>query len=186
MNLKLFITFFVFIFLVFAGCNDDSSEPGGSEPGIGNLGVNAQISDCGGFDTEKHELSSQATEDSLCSNERLIWQYDQESHTVKFLNKDVWLNCCGEHSITSTVDEKTGMYIIEEIDSPEFGMGRCHCMCFFDFKINLPNIESGALNIELYRHVTDEGVRTMIWKGELDLNNGEGDELIRENIGWCD
>ena len=101
------------------------------------------------------------------------------------MNKDVWLNCCGERSITCSIDEETDTYIIDEVDEPGSDGGRCLCLCFIDFKVDLPNISFGTINLELYRHITDSGSRTIVWEGELDLGEGEGNELIAENID-CD
>jgi hypothetical protein len=152
---------------------------------LATLGINAQISDCGGFDTVPEGFRLQQKV-SQCRYERLIWRYDQGSQTVKFLNKNVLLNCCGERSITVTLNEETNVYIIDEIDEIESKRGaRCKCSCSFDFKIDLPNIPSGTIEVELYRHVTDQGPRSIVWKGELDLGNGEGDELVKEYPGLC-
>jgi hypothetical protein len=159
-------------------CNDSVTQAGSKDK---NIGTNAQISECGGFQAEhKHAR----TQEVSCSDERLIWRYDQDSHIVYFLNQDVWLNCCGEHTITVSFEKDSGGYAIREIDAPESGL-RCHCMCFFDFRIELPDIPPGTISVQLYRHVTDEGRQWLLWQGILDLNQGNGDELIREDVGWC-
>ncbi len=146
------------------------------------VGKNAEISDCGGFDTKKADF----TADEECGDEGLIWQYDNESKTVSFENKNAWLNCCGDRSVTILFNEETKVYEIRETDKPLDGSARCSCMCFFDYKIDLPNITSNTVKVKLFRHVTDLSDQPqMVWEGELDLTEGKGYELIEANIGWC-
>ena len=38
-----------------------------------NIGINALISECGGFDTGQKELGNEIIDEIQCSNERLIW-----------------------------------------------------------------------------------------------------------------
>ncbi|MCP4352217.1 MAG: hypothetical protein GY795_42705 [Desulfobacterales bacterium] len=145
------------------------------------VGKNATISDCGGFDT-KTDFKA----DEECGDEALIWQYDNESETVSFLNKNAWLNCCGDHSVAILFNEETNVYEIRETDKPLNGSARCPCMCFFDFKTDLPNITSNTIKVKLFRHVTDSAEHPQIvWEGELDLTKGQGTELIEANVGWC-
>jgi hypothetical protein len=164
-------------------CNKESSGIT-QHDAIDTLGVNARVSDCGGFAEGTKALQSQSVEDELCSDERLHWQYDPNSHIVTFLNEDVWLNCCGEHSITITLDDVTGNYQIRETDAP--GKSRCLCMCFFDFSIELPDIQSKPIVVELHRHITDEGPEWMVWQGSLDLRQETGEIVIQRDVGWCE
>jgi hypothetical protein len=178
-------------------CNKESSEIT-QHDAIGTLGINPRVSDCGGFaagaktvqpqptEDELHndEPQSQPVEHDLCSDERLHWQYDPNSHSVTFLNEDVWLNCCGNHSITITLDEATGNYLIHETDAP--GESRCLCLCFFDFSIGLSEMPSESIVVELYRHITDEGPEWLVWQGTLDLSQKTGELVIQKDVGWCE
>ena len=127
-----------------------------------NLGANAQISSC---------------EQSFSQKEMLIWHYDQEMQTLKFLNKNVELNCCGKLFISISKNEETNTYFINEIDKHE--IGRCLCNCIYDIKIDLPNIAEKCFNLKVNRHITDEGTRSIIWEGELNLQQGSGKVLIK-------
>ena len=148
------------------------------------LSIDAQVSGCGGFDVLKKEFMYKSIESSECS-ERIIWQYDQDSQILRFLNKDAWLNCCGEHSIIVSMDKETGVFIIDEIDEPELSGGRCWCMCFFDFKVDLLNISLEKIEVELYRYITDREPRFIVWEGQLDLGKGYGDIVINVESGYC-
>jgi hypothetical protein len=176
--------FLVLFFLILVFCV--SCGGGGSDSSSVAVGTNPLISECGGFDTMQNILISQQEEDASCSDERLFWQYDEVSQIVHFLNKDVWLNCCGEHSISISMDEETGKYTIVETDDPLDGDGRCSCMCFFDFAIDLnnPTTIADTIYVKLTRVI--DGAEDAIWEGELILSDGEGDVLIEENVGFCD
>lgn len=175
-------------------CNNESSGVT-QHAGIGNLGVNQQISDCGGFaaagnmrlspqtkntqcsrgrlylnQRQRRHAAAAAAKNTLCGDERLSWRYDPNSRTITFLNEDVWLNCCGEHSLSITLDETTGIYVIQETDAP--GESRCLCLCFFDFSIDLPHMTAESMTVQLYRHITDEGPEQFVWQGTLDLSLG--------------
>jgi len=165
------------------GCHDSNSLE--DSDNYWDIGNGAQVSGCGGFDGLNREYVSQSVQNDDCTGERLLWKYDPESQLVRFLNQNVWLNCCGDHSIVISMNEETGVYIIDEIDQPEPNSGRCHCMCFYDYAADLPDITIGKIKVELYRYSTDQEPRFMVWDGLLDLSEGEGDELIDENVGYC-
>jgi hypothetical protein len=59
-------------------------------------------------------------------------------------------------------------------------------MCFFDFSIDLPDMQSAPIVVELYRHVTDEGPEWMVWQGSLDLSQETGEIVIQKDVGWCE
>lgn len=176
---KLGVGFLPLFVLALVGCGWIGSE-------TRNLGDNADISDCGGFvSAQPADLREKQVEEDFCKDERLIWSYNSESRTVSFFNKDVFLNCCGRHSITVVRNKETGVYILEETDRPEPGGVRCGCMCFFDFKIDLPDVAGGIIEVQLYRHVTDNDPRWIVWEGTLDLDQGAGDQIVREDVGYC-
>lgn len=169
--------------IVAGSCNKESSGVT-QHDAIGKLGINPSVSECGGFAAEGKTLQSQQTKNDLCSDERLLWQYDPNSRIVTFLNENVWLNCCGEHSITITLDEATGNYLIHEKDAP--GESRCLCMCFFDFSIGLSDMPPESIVAELYRHITDDGPEWLVWQGTLDLSQKTGESVIQKDVGWCE
>jgi hypothetical protein len=138
---------------------------------IMNLGINAEISEC------KQYL--------LSSKEALFWHYDKELQTLKFINKNVELNCCGKLFVSISYYEDTGSYVINEIDYP--GYGRCGCICMYDIKIDLPNIDiEKCINLKINRQFTDEHVysyfRSFIWEKELNLQQGNGKVFIKKSI----
>lgn len=178
-TVKICLSVMTIVVMLLASCNDQVTQADSEEQ---NIGSNTKISECGGFQS-KHKQTR--TEDEYCSAERLIWSYNQDAHTVLFLNQDVWLNCCGEHTMSIVFNEDTEVYEIHETDKPVSGKGRCLCLCFFDFQIELPQIPSGVISVQLHRHVTDEGPQQLIWQGALDLSQGNGDVVIQEEVGWC-
>jgi hypothetical protein len=139
-----------------------------------NLGLHAQCSECGGFNS-KQSIGDQRSINGV--HEKLIWQYDSTSQILGFYNKNVTLNCCGEHSIYITINRETGNYTIYEIDTPT-SEGRCRCFCNFDFKIDLPDIDQDSIKVELRRHITESKTGMIVWRGELDLKKEKGIELI--------
>ena len=174
-----------FLLLVFCvGCGSgDSNTVEGNFSSI-SVGANPVVSGCDHLDTVLNKSLSQQEENESCRDERLLWQYDEESQTVHFLNKDVWLNCCGVHSISIFLDKETGDFEIEETDDSLNGQ-RCLCMCFYDFKIDLigSTTISDTIHVMLTRVI--DGHEYKIWDGDLVLSVGEGDELIEENVGDC-
>jgi hypothetical protein len=174
-----------FLLLVFCvGCDSgDSNTDEGNFSSI-SVGANPAVSDCDRVDTGLIKSFSQEEETESCRDERLLWHYDEESQTVHFLNKNVWLNCCGVHSISIFWDKETGDFEIEETDDPING-GRCLCECFYDFEIDL--IDSKTISDTIYVMLTRviDGHEDKILEGDLVLSVGEGDELIEENVGDC-
>ncbi len=165
---------------------------GGSDSALITVGTNPRVSECVNLGTMQNRIISQQ-EEYYCSDERLIWQYNEESQTVHFLNKDVWLGCDAEFSISIFKDEKTGTYKIVERENPESLM-EAICLCFFNFEIDLnnPTTISDTIYVILIRAINEFdyiGHEHLIWEGELVLSNGQGDVLIEENVGYsyyCD
>ena len=123
----------------------------------------------------------------VCADEVLAWQYDETTQKATINNKNVWLNCCGEHSISALFNEETGVYEIRETDAPEEPGGRCFCMCFFDFTVELTDISSSVISVIITRDTTDDEMpRGTVWEGSLDLSAGSGEVIIAEDVGWCD
>lgn len=154
-----------------------------------NIGRSPKISECGGF-SEKEATFDDTPEDNECRDERLVWNYNEDTRTLSLMNKNIHLNCCGDRSISASLNKETGVYEIYETDKPERIDGqpaRCRCMCFFDFQIEVPDIDSGTIPVKIFRSVTEEknGASKAVWNGELDLSRARGDEEIQENVGWC-
>ena len=164
-----------FLLLVFCvGCGSGDSNTGESNFFSISVGTNPMV----------NESPSQEDESESCRDERFLWQYDEESETVHFLNKNAWLNCCGTRSISIFLDKQTGDFEIEETDDSLNGV-RCACMCFYDFEIDLigSTIISDIIHVTLTRVI--DGHEYEMWNGDLVLSVGEGDELIEENLGYC-
>jgi predicted secreted protein len=141
----------------------------------------AKVSECGGFDDD--EAAKDGRED-----ERLVWAYNAGSKTVTLVNKNVWLNCCGNRSVTASLNESTGIYEIYETDQAEMDGDtplRCDCECFFDFKVKLSDVDSGVISVKISRIVSDLGKpMTAVWEGDIDLSEGEGDILIEKQSAF--
>ena len=162
---------------------------GSSDSSFVAVGTNPRVSECVNFGTVQNRIISQL-EEYYCSDERLLWQYDEVSQTIHFLNKDVLLGCDAEFSISILKDMKTGNYRIEEREDPGTVM-EAVCLCFFDFEIDLnnPTTISDTIYVTLTRVINDYeyiGHEYIIWEGSLDLSDSEGDILIEENVGFCD
>jgi hypothetical protein len=140
---------------------------------------NGQVSECKPDVVEKNTSSKNENE---CIDETIAWQYDTELKTLSFTDENVWLNCCGEHTIVSFYDEETEIYEILETDDA-INSERCRCMCFYDFKIDIPNIATENIQVKLTRAVDKNKIT--IWEGSLNLQNGQGVEPAHSNIEYC-
>jgi len=142
-----------------------------------------EASDCGGFSMEDEETSDS---DDYCEAERLSWEYDAESGRLALTDERVLLNCCGIHDISLSLED--GVYVITETDTPEGDMGRCDCMCVFDFALTATDVPAEVVPVRLMRRVTDSSDEPLtIWEGSLDLSLGSGSfELDTTDVGmWC-
>ena len=177
------------LFFIYS-CGEDSRK---------NLGLNAKISECGGFtndvkqtlkvsdDTLENSSDESEPENRDCGDEVLNWQYNRETNTVTFQNSNVWLNCCGNHSIKIHYNQTSDIYEIAEKDSPVKD-ARCGCMCLFDFHVSLADISHEKIKIKLTIDVTDSKAdkQTVIDATELNLTESSGSIIIEENVGFCD
>ena len=146
----------------------------------GMLGKNVQISDCGGFDAILNG-QSESPEGEECRDEQLLWEYTASSNTIKFLHKNLWADCSSEFSLVIVFNAPEGLYEIQERDT--FTGILLPCLCFYDFQVELPNIEATLIRIRV--SIGDGKDQYTRWEGVLDLSNGAGRELIRENVGSC-
>jgi hypothetical protein len=144
-----------------------------------------RISDCGGFAKASSPLLVPKAD--YCAAEVLHWTYESDTQTLKLADARVLLNCCGDHGFT--VEEQNGVYIFTQTDAPEGGLGRCGCMCVFDFVIEVQGIPAGTIPIRIARDVTDwpEGSGLVI-EADLDLTQGSGSIVVDEtDVGpWCE
>jgi hypothetical protein len=141
----------------------------------------SDISECGGFDAAGYKAAG-----DYCDAELLVWSYDAEAGRAGLIDQRILLNCCGDHSMSATLVD--GVYVLEEVDAPEGGSGRCDCMCVFDFGIEL-EVGGGLMPVRIVRDVTDEGGEaTTVWEGVIDLGAGSGSVVIDDSdIGmWCE
>jgi hypothetical protein len=68
--------------------------------------------------------------------------------------------------------------LITEVDTPE-GVGRCRCMCVFDFEMTLKNVPAGDVKIALERHVTDQGSGPApVLSQTIDTSAGSGSIVV--------
>ncbi len=178
-----------------AACGTAGPE-GEEQPEISQ---NAIVSDCGGFQTAQamagglpDEQSQQPIEHQLpdvagynyCDAELLHWSYDSATQQLSLLNSRIELNCCGLHDIQ--IQQQNGVYVITETDAPEM-MGRCGCMCVFDYALDAQGIPEQSIPVRVMRHVTDNGGPYVVFEGELDLTQGSGVEVIDDEPSmWCE
>ena len=169
-----------------AGSGSEILDATSAEPWCGEASELVQTSttsECGGFAATTREASTAG----YCDAEVLAWSYDADSGSVSLADERMLLNCCGDHSISASLVD--GVYVLEEVDAPEGGAGRCDCMCVFDFAIELAGVGPGSMPIRILRDVTDQGDgQVLVWEGSIDLGLGSGAEIIDDSdIGmWCE
>jgi len=170
-------------------------QEGNGAPGSGNVSFVPEISGCGGFGSNGEALkvknpwrSPPDDPGPQCGDEKIVWSYDSATKTLTLTNVNVWLNCCGEHSVLLAPDVD-GLIMFEK-DEPEMMEGkptRCKCMCFYDFRVTIENMDGTPFRLTIEREVTDSGKgKEYIWTGEIDLTMPEGEKVISEQIGWCE
>lgn len=121
--------------------------------------------------------------DAYCAAERVEWSYDSESQVLTVDHRRVEMNCCGERSVEA---HQTGenAYEIREFDRPDENGGRCGCLCYFDYKIEIPDV-SGSTDLDVIRKKTEmpdsEPETIDVWSGTLSLSDGSGENTITED-----
>jgi len=144
------------------------------------VGTRARVSDCGGF---AEEATPTPEPRGACSQERLVWSYDRDQATLSVLDAGVILNCCGDRSIAATYDDTRAAVVLTETDRPGDGSLRCRCVCDFDFAVDVAPLSAGPVDLELLRHVTDDGDPALVWRGRIDTAEGGG--TIPVGDGGC-
>jgi len=135
----------------------------------------ASLSECGGFDLDRLPDNDPRTE--YCDHEVLHWRYDLATETLEIIDSRVLLNCCGEHHIEADIVD--GVLVVTETDMPEMGGLRCGCMCTFDFSLTLEGVPAESVELQLVRHVTDDGAgEEVVWQGNVHLALGTGAVII--------
>ena len=151
-----------------------------------DISETAKVSVCGGFDDADEAETADGKRG--ISEERLSWKYNKSKKLLTLVNENVWLNCCGERSVSASFNEATGIYEIYETDKAEMDGDtslRCRCECFFDFKIKLPEITSDSITVKIFRVISDsEKPMSAVWKGDLNPGEGSGDILIGKRSGF--
>ena len=162
--------------VLFAACGGSEENPA--------IDQTDAVSGCGGFPLTRAPLFGDYTGE-YCDAEVLHWEYDETNQILDIRDARILLNCCGDHSMDVAFED--GVYLIDELDAPQNGDGRCHCMCVFDYDLSATGIPAGIITVRLMRHVTDSGDEFMVWEGELDLAEGSGfvilDDTPEDN--WC-
>lgn len=164
--------------LLLVGCGDERTSP----PVEGETPKTTYaVSECGGFG----QVTLDQQTFGYCDAEMLSWRYDANAATLEIVDKRVLLNCCGERSVSSRWDGAT--LVIEELDRPENGGGRCRCDCTFDFKITVEQIDAAPLALRVERKIEDLGEHQTVYEGELALADGRGDVVLDETDlgGMC-
>ena len=147
----------------------------------------SEVSGCGGF--SKAERSTGGTvplspdPETYCDAERILWQYEKSSRTLRLLNARVLLNCCGDHDITAEMVD--GSLVVTENDQPENGTGRCRCLCVFDYYVDVSGVGPGSVSMQLFLRVDDTVERK--WEGDIDLAAGQGEIVVKSEklTMWC-
>jgi len=142
------------------------------------------VSDCGGFEPKVVEYDNPDAV-GYCDAEVLRWTYEASTQKLTIVDARMELNCCGDHSSTIVQDGDT--YVVTQVDAPEGGMGRCDCLCVFDFELQAEGIPAEAIEVKVLRDVTDSGVGPeLVFEGTFDLTQAAGAETIDPNPSdWC-
>lgn len=147
-----------------------------------SAGHPGDVSECGGFGGFGNSSALTAADaDTYCDAEVLTWTYDSAEKTLSLSNERVSLNCCGAHSVAIQQTD-TDIYVVSEVDAPEFGDARCGCMCVFDFRVTGVDVPERTITLELTREVTDsETPFVEVFSGQIDLTEGSGRIVIDES-----
>jgi len=162
---------FLIVLIVLSGCNDE------------NLAENAKVSGCGGFTDEALTISfkDDAQLDAKC-DQQVIWKYDEQSEVLSILNKNVSLNCCGEHAVIIEKNHSNS-YDFIMIDNSAGG-GRCMCVCLYDYAADIKNISGKTVKFSVYIDTEEKKERQLFWEGSIDLTEKSGTIKVGEINGY--
>ncbi len=160
-----------------AGCGGQGSDSG--------LLKDYAVSDCGGFVSIRQGVLKDNSD--YCAAERLSWSYNSGTKELTLVNTRVLLNCCGEHTVDAWHED--GRIVVQERDEPEAEDLRCGCMCVYDFRAVLSDVEREAISLTLEREVTDDPAATgTVFQGTIDLTQGDSGVVVvsDEDVDiWC-
>jgi hypothetical protein len=144
----------------------------------------AHLSECGGFAVTGGVAKADTAADDYCAAEVLRWRYDATAGSLSLSDDRILLNCCGDHGIGAVIED--GAYVVTETDDPLEGGVRCHCLCVFDFALDVEGVPLDAIPVRLLRDIGETG-ETGIWEGTLDLTAGTGEVILDETSAdpWC-
>jgi hypothetical protein len=164
--------------LLAAGCG-----AGGPEESPGFKQISAEASACGGFPADRAR-SAPAPLADYCAAEVLHWQYDAAAQTLSLQHTRAVLNCCGVRGVS--IAEQDGAYLVTETDGPE-DLGRCSCMCVYDFAVAAEGIPAGSIPLKVVLTVSDSPESSgTVFDGTLDLGAGAGEIVIDDQeTPWC-
>lgn len=157
-----------------SGTGSQTGTSCGAEPEHAAVPFESFTSDCGGFPETAGEGDDPAP--AYCDAEVLHWSYDAATASLELIDTRIELNCCGDHDVSLAQVGET--YVVTETDAPEGDGGRCFCSCVFDFGLSAENVPAGMMDLQIVRHVTDEGAPQVIFEGTLDLDEVSGWEII--------
>jgi hypothetical protein len=159
------LIFSVFLALL-SGCNNS------------NLAENTNVSGCGGFKDEVSVLGfkNEVEQEPKCE-QQIIWKFDEQTEVFSIINKNIPLNCCGEHDII--IKEKTEGYDFIMTDAPVRG-ARCGCMCVFDYAADIKNISGNSINLSIYIDTEENKGKDLFWEGTIDLAEKSGIIIVSE------
>jgi hypothetical protein len=143
----------------------------------------SEISACGGFPQALSLVF--ADPPAYCDAEVLYWEYAAATQTLTLTDSRVILNCCGEHGMT--VDWRDGHYLLTETDAPQ-NLGRCSCMCVYDYRVTVQGIPQAPFEFELWRRISDSPETSgRKFTGTLDLSQPSGFVIIDASSAdpWC-
>jgi hypothetical protein len=159
------------VLIVLSGCNDE------------NLAENAKVSGCGGFKDEAFAISfKDETELDAKCDQQIIWKYDEQSEVLSILNKNVSLNCCGEHAVIIEKNHSNS-YDFIMIDNSAGG-GRCMCVCLYDYAADIKNISGKSVKLSIYIDTEEKKERQLFWEGDIDLTEKSGTIKVVEITGY--
>jgi hypothetical protein len=128
-----------------SACRDDTPTVSKDTKTI--ISANHKTSDCGGFRGFAKVLSESSfvydTTD-YCNAEKIRWNYNNESKTLKILHTRLIENCEAKMQMNIQIENDT--FVITEKDTSDTTM-RAQCVCIFDTYSELINVNSGIINI---------------------------------------
>jgi len=142
--------------------SNSNHTPGGVGDNASLVSINSGVSDCGGFHAGNRDTID------YCSSELLLWSHNSNSRVLSIAHTRTQLDCCGEHAIDAFYDPASNTYTVVETDKPRGG-DPCRCICVFDLKTEITNVDSAPIELSVLRDRHDGKEPIVMWAGTLDL-----------------